>query len=1020
MKPKISVQTQNLDGGAMVRCYLPYNRLHREGRIELLSKWEVYKAQAVVYHRFWGLDTLESIRDVRRRGGYTIVDFDDDLFNVPKANPASPRYRDAELRQVIRWILQEADCVTVSTQHLIKRLKEEAPRARRLELLPNGLEFEEIWTPVEPRLHDGPVVIGYAGSPSHIGDFEGLRGAFKQLKKDFGDQIRFVFMGMRPAFLTQELGDQYDFVDWTDTTRYPETLRSLNLDIALAPLELNNFNFGKSNLKWLEYSSLGAAMVASKLGPYKDIPENLAVTVKNKPSDWVKALKSLIENPQLRFDIARASQAYVLENYSVQNTCGRLEALLESAPLPSRPLWQIPFSPVPELPGGVDVVMPIFNSIEHVQTSVAKVLEDLGPSDRLIAVDDASTDPRIQQFLISAGSAEKRLVILRNQENLGYLRSANRGIKEAAGRDVILMNSDIYPMPGLIDRLKTSAYSHPNIGMVSPLTDKGTIASVPSYDDAFELVKLPELSQSPLVWTHTACGYCMYIKRAVLDRFGPLDESYGFGYWEENEISMRIREAFWCAFDPGAFVYHANSASVSSEKKYTESAKNGRKFLARYPEYQFHQTCFYNSNPLHTVRRTMAAKTSDPRPRILYIGHSLHALGGTEKHMKDLSQSLEDRAHVFIAYPNFRAGLLAVNYREIDHSSRTYHAPPWPVTPPAMPRMIEAWNDVLNEVQPQLIHIHHMMHHPLEVMPRMIDTGIPTVVSFHDAFNLCPDPHLYGCPGVKKCDECFPVHFRGAGHPQYQHDRRALFGQALRRAAACIAPSQYMIDTLREIYTGLPIELIPHGIPAVAKKWQPVVRNEFRVGYIGTISFQKGVHTLVKAFQRFAEKHSDVALHLYGGPPPGQEQFLELIVKSDPKIKHFGSYANAQLGQILSEVDVLVISSEVPESFCYTLSEAQSAKVPVIASNIGALPERIHNGFDGLLFAPGNADELVTQLDKAYLDRDLLARMSAAMPEPLSIQHMAERTWSVYERAWSAPRSAPEDATQLRVLPSSY
>lgn len=986
--PKVAVQTPSLDGVSMTRCYLPYNHLHQNNKIELVPKWELYRAHIAVFHRHYDQDALEAIRDARRRGIKVLTDIDDDLFNLARTNPAYAQYASSNYQTKLKTLLQELDLIVVSTPDLAKKFGV----YNKTHVVPNGLDFQNVWLPLPASIRQ-KVTIGYTGSTSHAGDFDFLKGLFRNLHRRYGSQIRWVFMGHRPPWLQDELPD-FEFYDWVSTPQYPNAVRQLGIDIGLAPLVYNEFNLAKSNLKFLEYASIGAAFVGSDIGPYKTIPQECGFLLKNKKEAWEKTISRLIEHPELRIQSADRAQAYALANYGIDKTSEPLyEALQSLNPDLSLNASFVPYLPQ-DAPGAVDVIIPVYNSREKTEACLKAIIQDLGPSDRLLVMDDASTDPGLET-LYSSLAQDRRVQVHRNEENQGYLKNVNLGLR-LTSRDVIIMNSDIIPMPGLVSRLKQSAYSYSKIGIVSPITDHGTIASFPSYSDAPALVKHPDLTNHPLIWSHTACGYCMYIKARVFEDYGLFDESYGFGYWEENEFSARIREKYLCAFDPGAFVYHANSSSVDDQTKQDSSAANYKKFSKAYPEYFFQQTCFYHSRPFETVRKRLAASTQDPRPRVLFVAHSLTALGGTEKHMKDLAAAFKDLAHVFIAFPDQRTASLIVNYHDIDQSMRVYYTPAYPVAPDELPKWERAWNDVLEEVRPDLIHVHHLLHHPLNTLA-FFQKNHPTVVSFHDSFAVCPDPHLSNCPGTNSCASCLPTHFQQPVSIEYQNHRRQVLASALQKAQALIAPSEYTASIIKSVYPDLNIDVIPHGIQPLAHQYAPSTSLPLKVGYFGTLSPKKGLFTLIRAFEQLFSENRPIELHLHGAPPFGRDAKLEQFVqKYASRVHYHGAYVPSQLNSLVKDIDVAVIPSTVPESFCYVLSELHSAKVPVIASNIGALSSRIQHGINGYLFTPDNHLELISLLREIVQCPQALSDISKNISAPETLEQTAQKIFTLY------------------------
>lgn len=123
--------------------------------------------------------------------------------------------------------------------------------------------------------------VGWAGVPQHRGDLELL----EQVVRETANEVDWVFMGMCPDFRKPHVKEVHEVVSFD---KYQRKLATLNLDIAVAPLEHNRFNEAKSNLRILEYGMLGWPVIASAIEPYRTAPVCL---VSNQPRAWVSAIR---------------------------------------------------------------------------------------------------------------------------------------------------------------------------------------------------------------------------------------------------------------------------------------------------------------------------------------------------------------------------------------------------------------------------------------------------------------------------------------------------------------------------------------------------------------------------------------------------------------------------------------------------------------------------------------------------------------------------------------------------------
>tara|TARA_R110002167_G_scaffold153010_10_gene347146 strand:+ start:62 stop:391 length:330 start_codon:yes stop_codon:yes gene_type:complete len=92
------------------------------------------------------------------------------------------------------------------------------------------------------------------------------------------------------------------------------------IDIGICPLIDNLFNRSKSNLKWLQYSALGAATVASDLDPYKDIEDGVdGVLVEETQEAWSDAIMSLLKDDKKRVSMGNEARETLLKTWDVRN-----------------------------------------------------------------------------------------------------------------------------------------------------------------------------------------------------------------------------------------------------------------------------------------------------------------------------------------------------------------------------------------------------------------------------------------------------------------------------------------------------------------------------------------------------------------------------------------------------------------------------------------------------------------------------------------------------------------------------
>ena len=246
---------------------------------------------------------------------------------------------------------------------------------------------------------------------------------------------------------------------------------------------------------------------------------------------------------------------------------------------------------------GPVVVVPIYNAYAHVSRCVEALLRHTPPGVDLLFIDDGSTDPRITSLLSAREQSPPQFIVLRRQQNQGFVKTANQAFRAAGQRDVVIVNSDVIVGPEWLDRLRGAAYSDTHIATATPLTNHGTILSVPYTSIPWELPTglTPEVAARKVAAGSSklhpripsAIGHCMYIKRMALDLVGEFDEDFSPGYGEEVDFCQRchlIGLAHVCADD--VFVYHHGAASFTRGQQRDELREGHERVIAkRYPYY---------------------------------------------------------------------------------------------------------------------------------------------------------------------------------------------------------------------------------------------------------------------------------------------------------------------------------------------------------------------------------------------------------------------------------------------------
>jgi GT2 family glycosyltransferase/glycosyltransferase involved in cell wall biosynthesis len=238
-----------------------------------------------------------------------IFDIDDLLLLMPEEHPDRQSQHYIESLLPMMQALHQADLVTTTTPILQSWL---SAYNKNVSLLPNYFD-DNLWQLRKPELDDvqkKPLIIGYMGSESHIPDIEYIAPVLLELLNDDQHDLMFYFWGAKPPVSMAN----YPQVKWIPAVSYIYTdfaayFQTQYADIFIAPLVDNLFNRAKSPLKFFEYSALGAPGVYSNLETFNQaITHNHDGFLASSLEEWHESLTNLIENPELRYEVAQNAQ----------------------------------------------------------------------------------------------------------------------------------------------------------------------------------------------------------------------------------------------------------------------------------------------------------------------------------------------------------------------------------------------------------------------------------------------------------------------------------------------------------------------------------------------------------------------------------------------------------------------------------------------------------------------------------------------------------------------------------------
>jgi GT2 family glycosyltransferase len=240
---------------------------------------------------------------------FRVYSLDDLITNIPPGNPTYANLAADVMRERLALGLKASHRLIATTEPLAEACRGLIDDIR---LVPNSLPWS-VWGELRSRRRRGPRLrVGWAGAQQHAGDLRFLLDVVAATR----NEVDWVFMGMMPEGIDPGRVEFHDYVH--DFSAYPAKLASLDLDLAIAPLEMHPFNEAKSNLRLLEYGILGWPVICTDIFPYRtDKPP--VTRLPNEAAQWIAAIRERVADPDALSREGDALRAWVKRHHLLEN-----------------------------------------------------------------------------------------------------------------------------------------------------------------------------------------------------------------------------------------------------------------------------------------------------------------------------------------------------------------------------------------------------------------------------------------------------------------------------------------------------------------------------------------------------------------------------------------------------------------------------------------------------------------------------------------------------------------------------
>lgn len=220
-----------------------------------------------------------------------------------------------------------------------------------------------------------------------------------------------------------------------------------------------------------------------------------------------------------------------------------------------------------------DIIIAVWNELEATKNCLERVIKHTDFTYRLIIIDNGS-EIETAKYLDNLKEKVKDLLLVRNKENLGYVQAINQGFKLSNAEYVCLLNNDTLVTDGWLNEMIKILEENPSVGIVNPSSN--TLAqALPDGETPESYAKKLKVSTGQWGELGQCSGFCMLIKRDVIEKIGIFDEAYEVGYFEESDYCRKVQKlGFRFARAKAAYVYHIDR--LTFDKRLDKEALFGK------------------------------------------------------------------------------------------------------------------------------------------------------------------------------------------------------------------------------------------------------------------------------------------------------------------------------------------------------------------------------------------------------------------------------------------------------------
>ncbi len=653
----------------------------------------------------------------------------------------------------------------------------------------------------------------------------------------------------------------------------------------------------------------------------------------------------------------------------------------------------------------IDIIIPVYNAYDYLVTCIESVLRHTTVSYNLFILNDCSTDERIRPYLTNLKSKKlkylKQLTVIENAQNMGFVKTVNKGIALSKS-DLVILNTDTEVVSRWMQRLIVPMMNDSAIASVTPFSNSATICSFPVFcenndlynentlleiDQAFQEANFTEPIELP-----TGIGFCMLMSRKCIDEIGIFDEeNFDKGYGEENDWCRRaVKAGYKNVLTPNLFIYHKHGVSFDTKQNYKREVlrqKNLAILNTLHPDYQTIIQDFVTRDIIMPIRMFVkwSLDIKKSTKTYFFINHSLG--GGTQEYQNEYIKKLPSGSVSFSFILQIDGKTVVLTNDNTDErlcfDIRFLDS-----------KMFSRLVTLLNI---DIVYINSLVTYPLvEIIEWIKVCKKPYVFFIHDFHAVCPSLNLinsnrqycFAEKNIAVCNQCLP-HNEFAniydGNITISYWRK-LYAALLVGAQKVVAPSENAARIINKYYPHIDIEIVPHCVDYIIEK---TFQNSFttekilNIAFVGAISVIKGEDIIYALADKIRTEFLPIRIKIigitnrHGNSYKSKDGILEIT----------GKYKKEELPALLGKHHIAIVGilSVWPETFSYTTSEVRLAGYPVMCFDIGAPAERVNN--KNLVIKEISVDAVLDKLKEILKHRSMLRHTSIDFIEVKNFEH---------------------------------